>query len=111
MAYIENPFEVGNYVICVNDIFPAVSTTGDKSLIGTLPSEYPKKGEVCCIDEILGEFIRFDEYDCNEETSLEYGFRWWKHTHFKLMTNEEVENHYENVGKKTRELVLLGAFA
>lgn len=99
MAYIENPFKVGDYALCINDKFPIVETTRDKTQIGTYPSEHPKKGEICCVDEILGEFLRFDEYDCNDESSPDYGWKWWKHTHFKLLTNQEVEEHYEKVGR------------
>lgn len=78
MAYIENPFRTGQYAQCINDNFPVVETTGDKSQIGTHPLTHPKKGEICCVDEILGEFLRFDEYDCNDETSIDYGYKWWK---------------------------------
>jgi len=99
MAYIENRFKVGQYALCINDNFPIVETTGDKSQIGINPITFPKKGEICCVDEILGEFLRFDEYDCNDETKLDYGWRWWIHTHFKPITQEEVEHHYAEIAK------------
>jgi hypothetical protein len=93
MPYIENPFNVGDYALCVNDNFPIVTTTGDKSQIGSKPDIHPQKGEVCCVDEILGEFLRFDEYDFNDS------WNWWIHTHFKKLTQEEVEDHYEEIGQ------------
>ena len=96
MAYIENPFKVGHYALCINDIFPIVITTGDKSQIGNLPTIFPQKGEICCVIEILGEYLRFEEYD---ENYLDYGWRWWMHTHFKPITQEEVENRYEEFAK------------
>ena len=106
MAYIENPFKEGQFVVCINDTFPVVETTmTDKSVIGTIPKKRPKKDEVCCIDEILGEFIRFDEYDDNDPSSIDYGYKWWKHTHFKHITHEELENHYESVAKYSKKWV------
>ena len=83
MAYIDNPFKSGDTVICINDRFSMVVTTADKSLIGTLPPIHPAIGESLVIDEILGEFIRFDRYDCKDTSLPDYGWRWWKHTHFK----------------------------
>lgn len=104
MEYIENPFRAGEYALCINETFPVVATTEEnKSIIGSVPMRHPKKGEICCVDETLGEFIRFDEYDDNNESSPDYGWKWWKHTHFKKLTLQEVEEHYESIGKKTKE--------
>lgn len=104
MAYIENPFKVNQYVLCINDDFPVMATTdNDKSIIGTHPLRHPSKGEICCVDELLGEYLRFDEYDDNDENSPDYGWKWWKHTRFKAVTKQEVENHYEQVGKNVKE--------
>lgn len=41
MAYIENPFTVGQYALCINENFPVVETTGDISQIGTQPINHP----------------------------------------------------------------------
>jgi len=100
MAYIENPFSAGQSVVCVQDVFPLVITTGDKSRIGTLPPVCPKKGEVYVIDEILGEFLRFaplDEYDTSHP---DYGWRWWKHTGFRALTLHETEEAFFSIGQK-----------
>lgn len=82
MAYIENPFSVGQSVVCINDYFPMVITTADKERIGTLPTVHPKRNELLVIDEILGEYLRFNKYDCDDVNLPDYGWRWWKHTHF-----------------------------
>lgn len=103
MAYIENPFLAGQYVVCISENFPVVETTGDKSQIGTQPLIHPKKGEICCVDEILGEYLRFDEYDCNDETNPNYGWKWWKHTNFRRITEQEVEQHYQKVAQDVKE--------
>lgn len=97
MAYIENPFSVGQKVVCVSDYFPKVITTDeDKSTLGNLPVRHPKRGEVYCIDEILGEFLRFDAFDEKDTTHPEYGWRWWKHTHFKGV---ETDNETSEIGE------------
>jgi hypothetical protein len=106
MAYIGNPFKVGQYAICVNDNFPDIITTGDKSQIGMHPAAFPRKNEICHVDEIRGEFLRFDEYDCNDENHPEFGCRWWIHTHFKQISNEEVEEYYEYLSKSILDRAL-----
>lgn len=88
MPYIENPFSVGENVVCINDNFPQVITTSDdKSRIGIIPNRRPVKGIIYQIDEILGEFIRFDCMDILDENDPDYGWRWWKHTHFAPIDN------------------------
>lgn len=103
MEYIDNPFEIGNYALCINENFPVVETTGDKSQIGKQPLSHPKYGEICCVDEVLGEYFRFDEHDCDDPNNPDYGWKWWKHTHFKILTQEEVEEHYANAGKDVKQ--------
>ncbi len=110
MAYIENPFKVNQYALCINDNFPVIETTGDKSLIGTQATVHPKEGEICCVDEILGEYLRFDEYDCNDETNPDYGWKWWHHIHFKPLTNQEVEEHYEKMGRDIADQLIKKVF-
>lgn len=82
MAYIENPFTVGQSVVCINDHFSLVITTADKERICTLPPVHPKLNEHLVIDEILGEYLRFDKYDCDDVNHPDFGWRWWRHTHF-----------------------------
>lgn len=99
MAYIENPFKVGQLVICINENFPVVATTlEDKSIIGTITKNHPKEGEQLEIDEILGEFLRFSMYD--EETC----YNWWMHTHFKILEDLTDEEHTEYVVHKNVKL-------
>ena len=57
MSYIENPFKVGQYVICVNDNFPVVETTGDKSQIGNKPITFPKKGEITTVVKLTPKYM------------------------------------------------------
>jgi hypothetical protein len=91
MAYIENPFSVGQKVVCINDYFPQVTTTGeDKSRIGVIPKKRPSKGVVYQIDEMLGEFIRFDCMDISDVEDPDYGWRWWKHTHFAPIDTDTI---------------------
>lgn len=95
----DNSFYVDQCVVCINDNFPMVITTGDKSRIGTHADACPKIGEVLSIDEILGEFIRFDKYDCHDETHPDYGWRWFKHTHFRAATENETEDYFQQIAK------------
>jgi hypothetical protein len=97
MAYIENPFSVGQSVVCINDYFPLVIATAGKDRIGSLPPVYPKLNETIVVDEILGEFLRFDKYDCDDVNHPDYGWRWWKHTHFSAV-NESIASDAEKSG-------------
>lgn len=72
----------GDKVICISENFPIWKTTNeDKSIIGTHPNNHPKKGEELFVDEVLGDFLRFDKYDTEEE------FAWWKSDRFKKVSN------------------------
>lgn len=86
--YIENPFSEGQEVMCISEDFPCIIATGeDKSGMGAIPPHHPKKWEKLCIDEILGEYLRFEKYD------IPTSYNWWKHTRFKAieeMTEEDV---------------------
>lgn len=57
---------------------------------GTHPINHPKKGKICCVDEILGEYLRFDEHDCNDPNNPDYGWKWWNHTHFKPFKDKDL---------------------
>lgn len=57
-------FTEGQKVVCIDDNFPLWKTTEeDKSGIGKLAPIHPKKGEILIIDEILGEFLNFRQYN------------------------------------------------
>lgn len=76
----------GDEVICISEAFPEWKTTDeDKSRIGTVPANHPKKGEILTIDEVLGEFIRFDKYD------IPGSYNWWHHSRFRKIEDIEDE--------------------
>lgn len=82
---MENNFKEGQKVVCISERFPLHKTTQtDKSNIGTQATNHPKKGEIIVIDEILGEFLRFDKYDTNES------FNWWKADRFAPIDEAEL---------------------
>jgi len=71
-----NSFFEGQIVICISEQFPVHTTTEtDKSIIGKQAKIHPKKGEVLVVNEILGDFLRFDIYD--KET-----LNWWHSSNF-----------------------------
>lgn len=75
---ITNPFSEGQEVVCVSEAFPCIIATGeDKTCVGKQAPAHPHLGEEIIIDEILGDFLRFDKYDTNES------FMWWHHTRFR----------------------------
>lgn len=99
-----NNFYEGQAVACVvNKKFPMVFTTGDKSMLGTFPTHHPILGNKYVIDEILGDYLRFDELDCNDESSPEYGFRWWHYSYFSAFEGEE----YNTFGQYSEMKVIL----
>jgi hypothetical protein len=81
---MENPFEPGQIVICDSENFPVIKEYGGADEEATAK---PRKGEELIVDEILGEFVRFDKYDTEES------FNWWKHDRFSplddAMANED----------------------
>lgn len=85
----ENLFKEGQNVVCINDSFPWIEEYG-----GIGPAiKHPKKDEVLVIDEILGEFLRFDKYDTEQSVN------WWLATHFApieqiAIEQESVNHHY-----------------
>lgn len=108
MAYIDNPFKEGQKVVCINDDFILSITDGDKGRIGNAPPVSPKKGEALEVDEILGEFLRFEGYDCHDMKHPDYGWRWWKHTHFAPFEEQHDEAHNSLVTTGQRKSVFMG---
>lgn len=92
-------FKERQKVVCISDDFPAVHTTGDKYEIGKMPNTHPIVGCTYIIDEILGDFIRFNEFDCDDPNSPEYGYKWWHHSRFEPYnaTNEYAGHVLESV--------------
>ncbi len=78
---IVHNFAAGQKVVCVSDHFPVIRKYGGTGEEANLT---PKEGEVLIIDEILGEFLRFDKYDTDES------FNWWMADRFAPL-NEDVE--------------------
>ena len=78
---MKNEFYEGQKVVCISENFPLIKKYGGtgKEAVNT-----PKKEEVLVIDEILGEFLRFDKYDTEES------YNWWKSDRFAPITEEEI---------------------
>lgn len=75
-----NPFSEGQEVICISENFPVIEKYGG---IGDTASK-PKKYEALVIDEILGEFLRFEKYDTEQSVN------WWKHDRFAPIQEKEI---------------------
>lgn len=74
----------GSSVVCISEDFPWIKKHG-----GSGPAkDHPKKGEILIVDEILGEFLRFDKYDTEES------FNWWHITRFAPI-EEDFESELE----------------
>ena len=77
---MKNEFYEGQKVVCISENFPLIEKYGG----GKEAANAPKKEEVLVIDEILGEFLRFDKYDTEES------YNWWKSDRFAPITEEEI---------------------
>jgi hypothetical protein len=77
----------GQSVICISEDFPLIKKYGGT---GEEATSHPKKGEILVIDEVLGDFLRFDKYDTEES------FNWWKSDRFvpinEIAMEEEISN-------------------
>jgi hypothetical protein len=78
---MEHGFREGQKVVCILQDFPVIKKYGG---IGEEAKNTPKKNEILVIDEILGEFLRFDKYDTNES------FNWWKADRFAPIDETEL---------------------
>lgn len=67
-----NNIKAGDHVICISEDFPHIKEFG-----GTDTNRKPKLNEVLIVDEVLGVFLRFDEYD----TDLDH--HWFHFNRFK----------------------------
>jgi len=77
---MENPFSEGDKVICVSEDFPWLPQHG-----GIGPAKvHPVKNEILIVDEILGDFLRFDKYDTINS------FNWWHHTRFQGVSESDL---------------------
>ena len=85
----KNKFTEGQKVVCISENFPMVRTTEtDKSDLGKQAPLHPIKGQVYTIDEILGDFLNFRQFNDHE------GFKWFHHSRFapiEIWIDEAVE--------------------
>lgn len=86
-----------NKVVCINDNFPRLQKYGGSER--DAPNK-PKLGEVLTIDEILGDFFRFDKYDCEDS------FNWWYAKNFAPINEEEIENEINELLQVPKQLYL-----
>ena len=98
---MSNFFE-GQKVVCISENFPVHATTlEDKNDIGKQASTRPVKGETLIIDEMLGDFLRFNKYDTDS-------FNWWHCSRFRpldefeVTTSSQIEKQMCGVGEKNR---------
>jgi len=82
-------FYEGQKVVCISESFPVFKTTEeDKSKIGQQAPMHPVKGETLVIDEMLGDFLRFDKYDTD-------AFNWWHSSRFRPLDEFEITQSSE----------------
>lgn len=93
---MKNKFNEGQKVMCVSNDFPLIKKYGGN---GKEPLKTPKKDEILIIDEILGDFLRFEKYDSNESIN------WWKFDRFRDITELEERQEYEDKQREADEMV------
>lgn len=93
-------FYEGQKVVCISEDFPICRTTNiDKSRIGVqAPTGFhPVKGETLIIDEMLGDFLRFDKYDFSDPNHPYYGFNWWHSSRFRPLEEIGITSNVEEL--------------
>lgn len=70
---MKNNYKEGQKVVCISQNFSLIKEFGGT---GKEAEKIPKINEVLIIDEILGDFLRFEKYDTDES------FNWWKFDRF-----------------------------
>ena len=93
---MENNFKEGQKVVCVSEKFPLIKEYGGN---GKEPIKTPKIDEILTINEILGDFLRFDKYDTDES------FNWWKYDRFRDIKEYEEYQEYEENQRIADEIV------
>lgn len=80
-------FKVGQKVVCVDSNFPFIPEYGgfDSAI------KKPIKNEVLKIDEILGDFLRFNKYDTIDS------FNWWHSSRFRPLDHQFAEDVIEYI--------------
>ena len=87
-----NVFREGQKVVCISENFPVIKEYGGT---GKDAEFTPKKDEELVIDEILGDFLRFDKYDTNES------YNWWKHDRFAPIKELKTESKVNELSTST----------
>lgn len=83
----------GQKVICISEDFPWIKKYGGS---GEQAKEHPKLGEMLCVDEILGEFLR----ELDEE-------EYWREVDSETVTKFLRENvdDFEEYNRKKSEII------
>jgi len=82
----DNPFILGQKVVCISDDFPGVRTSDpDKSIIGRQAKYHPHKDDVLIIDDIIGPYLNFEKYNTAESN------QWFHYTRFAPVLEEGIE--------------------
>lgn len=87
-----NPFYEGQTVVCINDSF--IQGNGRES------SNHPHRNEVLVVDEVMGEFVRFEKYDIGTDEKL---WQYWEHKNFAPVEDDLNDNIWMN--EQIKELV------
>lgn len=92
---ITNPFEVGQTVVCISEDFPWIQKYG-----GVNPATItPKLHEQLTVNEILGDFVRFDKYDTDAS------YNWWYWNRFapisEVCASAEINEEYRYMETNT----------
>ena len=79
---------IGQKVVCINGEFPSIKKYGG------LPNNAKTKPvlrEVIIIDDVLGEFLRFEKYDTAESRN------WWIDKNFAPIDDEKLEGELKEI--------------
>lgn len=80
-------------VICINDDFPFIEKYSTSKNTNPIT---PKKGDELIIDEVLGDFLRFELFDSVDS------FNWWHKSRFRKIEESFCEE--EAIHKLTNPL-------
>lgn len=89
MSDFDNPFYIGQEVVCKNDNFKFA----DQLLI---PKNKPHKDEILVVDDIKGRYLVFFKY--NQDNINHF----WDHTYFAPI--DDIDNEVKNVMKQVNKM-------
>jgi len=67
---------IGQKVVCINNEFPPIKKYGG---VFNNAKIKPSLREIIMIDDVLGDFLRFEKYDTSES------YNWWYYDNFALI--------------------------